>query len=339
MGKNRKVAGRAKDKLQVQEDEGTFQPQRNMRFEDFGVQWREGLERPKDSTKDSYRSSVEWATKAFGGKLVRHLTPDDVTHMVTLMRKARLSRSTRAKHLRVVSGCLDAAVRRDYAARNPIAQLAGNEKPEAETREAPFFVEAELPRLFAEIPEGVYRVFCEVALKTGMREGELAALTWGDIEMSEAVIHVCRAYRSGRVSTPKNRKKREVHLTADVVDLLGRWWGELGSPGDDVLVFPGSGKTGYIENHTLLKQMLYPAMKRAGIPRECPEGRARGEKRTFHSFRHTFAKQALARKASLSWLQEHLGHSSINVTRDIYGHFERAEHKKQIKELEGAFGV
>jgi integrase len=80
-------------------------------------------------------------------------------------------------------------------------------------------------------------------------------------------------------------------------------------------------------------------MKRAGIPRECPEGRARGEKRTFHSFRHTFAKQALATKASLSWLQEHLGHSSINVTRDIYGHFERAEHKKQIKELEGAFGV
>jgi hypothetical protein len=57
-------------------------------------------------------------------------------------------------------------------------------------------------------------------------------------------------------------------------------------PPDDHLVFPGDGRDGYLVNGTILKRELYPAMERAGIPRVGPTG----EKRTFHSFRHTFAR-------------------------------------------------
>ena len=63
------------------------------------------------------------------------------------------------------------------------------------------------------------------------------------------------------------------------------------------------------------------------------------EKRTFHSFRHTFAKRALESGAEITWLSRHLGHSSLKVTTDIYGHWERAERKLQAAKMEGAFPV
>jgi hypothetical protein len=59
------------------------------------------------------------------------------------------------------------------------------------------------------------------------------------------------------------------------VELLGGWWGELGSPGDDCHVFPGDGRDGYLVNGTILKRELYPAMERAGIARVGPTGEKR----------------------------------------------------------------
>jgi integrase len=76
-------------------------------------------------------------------------------------------------------------------------------------------------------------------------------------------------------------------------------------------------------------------MEKAGVPRIGPTG----EKRTFRSFRHTFAKRALENGRQITWLSRHLGHSSLKVTTDIYGHFERAERKKQVAMMEGVFGV
>ena len=63
------------------------------------------------------------------------------------------------------------------------------------------------------------------------------------------------------------------------------------------------------------------------------------EKRTFHSFRHTFAKRALESGAQVTWPSRHLGHSSLKVTTDIYGHWERAERKLQAAKMEHAFPV
>ena len=76
-------------------------------------------------------------------------------------------------------------------------------------------------------------------------------------------------------------------------------------------------------------------MTAAHIPRVGPTL----ERRTFHSFRHTFAKRALERGAQITWLSRHLGHSSLKVTTDIYGHWERAERKLQAAKMEGAFPV
>ena len=113
-----------------------------------------------------------------------------------------------------------------------------------------------MPRLFAAFATrgSTYRVLFELALKTGMRQGELLALTWGDVDLVHSVIHVRRTYTDGNLGSPKNHEKREVFVTEDVVDLLGSWWGECGKPSDEKLVLPGDTKTGYMNPQVILRR-------------------------------------------------------------------------------------
>jgi integrase len=228
-------------------------------------------------------------------------------------------------------------VKAGYATRNPVRLLPDGERPARRRQEAAYFTNDELPRLFAEFAERgrTYRILVELALKTGMRQGELLALTWGDVDLVHSVIHVRRTYTDGQLGTPKNHEKREVFVTDDVVEVLGAWWGECGKPSDDKLVLPGETKTGYMNAQVILRRELYPAMERAGIPREGPTG----EKRTFHSLRHTFARCAIENNRPIFWLSKHLGHSSLDVTANVYGHFERGTRQREAQAMAGVFGV
>lgn len=213
--------------------------------------------------------------------------------------------------------------------------LGKSQKPRAETRESAYFESDELPELVLQVPEGLYRNAFLVALKTGIRQGELAALTWGDVDLLDgSLFRIRRSFTKGRLTAPKNHERRDVDLTEDLVDLLGAWWGECGKPDSDVLVFPGGSRDGFLMDSTM-RRMLYAAMEAAGVARVGPTG----ENRKWHSLRHTYAKTALENGAHITWLQRQLGHSSIKVTCDLYGHFEREARKREAKKLEGAFSV
>jgi hypothetical protein len=145
------------------------------------------------------------------------------------------------------------------------------------------------------------------------------------------VIHVRRTFTDGNVGAPKNHEKREVFITTEVVEMLGAWWGECGKPGDNTLVLPGETKTGYMDPQVVLRRVLYPVMKRAGLPRVGPTG----EKRTFHSLRHTFARIAIEHNRPIFWLSKHLGHSTLDVTSNVYGHFEKATRRREAEAMAG----
>ena len=156
-----------------------------------------------------------------------------------------------------------------------------------------------------------------------MRQGELLALRWCDLDLGEAVARVRRSYTGGALGTPKNRERRDVDLITDVVELLASRRSEVSNKDVEDLVFYASSPQSFLAPTYLLRRQLYPAMARAGIQRAGPTQ----ELRTFHSFRHTFAKRALESGAEITWLSRHLGHSTLKVTTDIYGHWERAERK------------
>lgn len=335
VGRDRGQAEFALHRVAAAMEEGEFRTRRDIGFADWASRWLASLER-KPSTVGSYRSTIAHASEAFGGRRVRRLGPEDIARFNRLLRERGCSPSTRAKHLRVLGACLQAAVYYRYTESNPVRELPPAQRPRPERKEAAYFENDELPRLFAQLRNEPYRALCLVALKTGMRQGELLGLCWDDVDLENAVVRVRRTFTGGVVGTPKNRERRDVDLISDVVEVLARMRG-LRSDRDagQSLVFHVQDTFDFLSPTIVLRRQLYPAMAAAGIPRLGPTQ----EKRTFHSFRHTFAKRALESGAQVTWLSRHLGHSSLKVTTDIYGHWERAERKLQAAKMENAFPV
>ena len=333
VGRDRQQAEISLRNLADAVDDGRFRPRPTIGFSEWADRWLESLER-KPSTVGSYRSTIAHAKQAFGSQRVRRIGAEDIARFNSALRERGCSPSTRAKHLRVHGACLQAAVFYRYADSNAVRELPPAQRPRPERKEAAYFENAELPRLFAHLRCEPYRTLCLVALKTGMRQGELLALRWGDVDLEQAVVRVRSSYTGGALGTPKNRERRDVDLISDIVELLASWRDDRGSSVDD-LVFPGDNGSMFLSPTVLLRRYLYPAMTSAEIRRIGPTQ----EKRTFHSFRHTFAKRALESGAQITWLSRHLGHSSLKVTTDIYGHWERAERKIQAAKMEGAFPI
>lgn len=138
--------------------------------------------------------------------------------------------------------------------------------------------------------------------------------------LGDALIHIRRTYTDGHLGEAKTEtSQRTIDVNDDVVELLGRCGASSTGPTTPPWSCPGPTLSGYLPNRAVLRE-LYAAMAAAEIPREGPNG----EKRTFHSWRHTFARIALEHGADLTWLSRHLGNSSTMVTDVVHGHWSRA---------------
>src|SRR2546430_5479501 len=100
-----------------------------------------------------------------------YIGPEDIGRFNMVLRDRGCSPSTRAKHLRVLGACLQAAVFYRYAESNPVRALPPAQRPRPERKVAAYFENDELPRLFRHLCDEPYRSLCLVALKTGMRQG------------------------------------------------------------------------------------------------------------------------------------------------------------------------
>ena len=189
-GPNRQRAERLRDKRSVELFEGSYQPVKAVPFGEWGPRWLSMLER-KPGTVSSYRSTVAYASEAFGHCPVGQLGPDNIARLNRALRERGLSDSTRAKHLRVLGACLASAVEHGLARENPVKRLPRSEKPRPARKEAAYFENNELPPLFAQLDEGPYRTLFLAALKTGMRQGELISPSPGPTPTSRREQSTC----------------------------------------------------------------------------------------------------------------------------------------------------
>lgn len=162
--------------------------------------------------------------------------------------------------------------------------------------------------------------FYTVAVRTGMRPGEMLALRWSDIDfdsLNGATAQINRSLSDGEFTPPKTaRSRRRIALSNVTVSVLkahrrrqleerierARLWEDHG------LVFPSS--VGTPKNHRNLNREFKIAAKRAGLPGHC----------RLYDLRHTCATLLLSRDIHPKYVQELLGHASIALTLDTYSH-------------------
>ena len=184
-----------------------------------------------------------------------------------------------------------------------------------------------------------WRPLLLTAIFTGLRASELRGLEWSDVDLKHGKLHVRqRADRYSDIGAPKSESgERTLPLTPMVANTLREW--KLRCPkGEHDLVFPSG--AGQIEHHAnILHRGFEPAQVAARVVDK--HGKP---KYSLHALRHFYASWCINRRQDgglelpMKMVQERLGHSTINLTADLYSHlFPSHDDGAEMKEAEKYF--
>jgi integrase len=277
----------------------------------------EALER-KETTLDNYRAILRaHLLPRFGALAVNRVRKKDVEEFMAALAEAGLAARTRSGIFKLLSQIFAFAVRHGWCEDNPCRSVR---RPRVrDCSEIRFLNQQELDALIAAVdvsalPFGYTdRAILLAAAMTGMRQGELLALRWRDVDWKAKRIRVRRNYTRGHWSTPKSRSgERSVPLSSKVEAELRAHLRRSPFSGEDDLVFANP-LSGEVLLHGPLVRRFKKALKVAGV-REI----------RFHDLRHTFGTRIAAAGVPMRVLQEWMGHRDYRTTL-IYADYEQGD--------------
>ena len=319
---------------------GTLTSTRKETLEIFLLNWLhyEVQPRVRERTYQTYEQIVKQVLLPSLGKIVlQKLTSWDIQDLYQQKRRQQAAPSTIYKIHRVLRHALNDAVKLGHVLRN-VSQFV--ELPPVKKREraiqALTFEQARA--LLSVVQNDPLEALYVLALTTGMRQGELLALKWSDLDLTYGKLQVQRTLLrvSGGeaiVSEPKSpTSRRRIHLSQLALSALHRhaqrqrvtrqrggrskqapewvFCNEEGSP---------------LRASSLLHQSFYPLLDKADLPRI-----------RFHDLRHSTATLLLTLGVHPKIVQELLGHSQIAVTLDSYSHVLPTLQEESIEQLNRA---
>jgi integrase len=284
-------------------------------------------------------------TKQYREHLRLHIAPligglklSDMTVAVVRAFEDKLRESGRSpKMTRMILGSLGAiladARERGQTASNPVRDLRRGRKKRGDREKQNLKVGVDIPtpaEIGAIIATAKYhwRPLFVVAAFTGLRASELRGLRWCDVDLKANELRVTqRADRFNTIGAPKSAKsQRTVPFGSFVANTLKEH--KLACPKGE-LVFPNTkGNIDFLAN--IIQRGLIPTVEAAGL---VVKGRAKYH--GMHVFRHFYASWCIDRGLQPKVIQERLGHSSITITFDRYGHlFPRVDDSHEIEQAE-----
>lgn len=282
----------------------------------------EALER-KPTTLDNYRAILRaHLLPRFGELAVNRVRKRDVEEFMAALTEAGLAARTRSGIFKLLSQVFNFAVRHGWCEENPCRSVR---RPRVrECSEIRFLNQQELDALIGSIdvfavPFGsTDRAIFLTAAMTGMRQGELLALRWRDVDWQAKRIRVRRNYTRGHWSTPKSRSgERSVPLSSKVEAELRAHLRRSRFAGEDDLVFANP-LSGEVLPHGPLVRRFKKALKAAGVRQV-----------RFHDLRHTFGTRIAAAGVPMRVLQAWMGHRDYRTTL-IYADYEPGDEESGL---------
>ncbi len=278
----------------------------------------------KPSTLRDYRSTISiYLLPTFGSLPVETITADHIERWQRGLNGHELSNRTKAKTIAVLHGIMERARRRYRLGSNPVTYI---EKPRTAPRaEIDVFSREEVRALVRAADSAQDGAIYLTASFAGLRQGELLALRWRDVDFPGRRIRVAASYVGGVVSTPKSGRIRSVPLGRDVAQVLARLGQRPSFTGDDDVVFVGT--HGEHLDASALRRRYKRAIADAGL-----------RPLRFHDLRHTFGTLAVSGGAQLLQVQAWMGHADISTTM-VYLHYApRADEAELLDRALGAEG-
>jgi integrase len=276
----------------------------------------------KPSTIHGYESYLHiHLVDFFGEKPVDQINKADVERFI----EDRLRRGQSVKSVRNYLGFLHSifefALRRGWVASNPCKLVDKPQAPDLDP-DIHYLDQGELDALIGATPEThigfVDRVMYMTAAMTGLRQGELLALRWMDVDWAAQRIRVRQNFVLGQFGSPKSKRStRSVPLADTLGGELDRLHQRTAYDADSDLVFchPHTGRP--MERSRLLKRYKAALL------------RARVREVRFHDLRHTFGTRMAAAGVPMRTLQEWMGHRDFKTTL-IYSDYQPGANEAQL---------
>jgi len=287
-------------------------------FEAFATTWiEEGRAGWKPSTLAQYQQILKsQLVPVFGGLRVSAISESRIRQLITALHDVGLSARRINLTLLVLKMILRTAVRRRYLRDDPTETIRSLREPKTEVDPLD---PAEVTAFLTACPPW-WRPYFTVALWTGARPNELAALRWGEVDVGRGIVRIRAGRYRGKEGPPKTASSvRDLDLLPPVLDALkaqkaqqaaerlkaGRGAPEAGQ--DYVFTGPAGG---LLNVNALRDRTWYPTLTAAGLRR-----------RTMYQTRHTFASNALAAGEAPSWVAAMLGHTSPEMLFSVYARY------------------
>jgi integrase len=288
---------------------------------EYFARWLSDYAKPNLSPRGFERYSgivYKHILPAFGRMQLIHLKPEHLQKCYTESLNAGLNPQT-VRHLHgVIHIALQTAVKWGLLSRN----VADAVQPPRKTRtEIQTWNEDEVTQFLEGAKKSPYYALFYTALFTGMRRSELLALAWGDIDLLFSQIYVNRGLHQLKdgsfiFTQPKSEKsRRSIALSPSTFLVLNEYRKEKGA--ESLLLDRSLTDTDLVFSSPEGKPLRPNTITRAWsmLAEKCGVKRIR-----LHDARHTHATLMLKQGIHPKVVQERLGHSSINITLDIYSH-------------------
>jgi len=324
-GKTKKSAQMILNEKLAELDAGTYKEITKSTFKEFVGLWLERYVESnlKPSTIKGYKDIVNKNLSCFNDHRLSEVTTGQLQAHVS-KRLKMVSAKTVCNEIMVMKELFKHARKWGYVKISPAEDV---DRPRLKSAEIDILDPDEFNKLFDKVHPH-YQVAFLTAFLTGLRAGELWALRWGDVDWNSGKLYVKQSVWGGKFQTPKTKKYvRKIDMPQQLINELKRW--KLACPiNEHDLCFPGL--EGGIANHiNVVNRNFYPALRRAGLRHV-----------SFHSLRHSNASLRIQAGQNIKYISEMLGHSTIRITLDIYGHlFDDGNFsKQQVELLESSFG-
>jgi integrase len=325
-GTTRAKARKALREIEEKVEKGSYiAPTKVPGFSEVADMWLKAKKpNVRHSTYEQYKGHVKiHLSPYYGSTQVTRIDYGSAERFVQDCQGKGMSVPTLRKVLTTLGAVLSYACKKRYIDHNPVKDI---EKPRGQgihegDEEVAFLSREQIRALLDAAPDLKHKALFMTAIMTGMRQGELLGLKWDDIDWIAGQIQVKRSFNHGRFYEPKTRSsRRKIDLAPQLIAQLKEW--QLACPPNKLeLVYP-NGESRPIDASNLIHRVFLPALKKAEIP-----------KLRFHDLRHTYASLLIDQEENPKYIQTQMGHSSINVTFDIYGHLMKDSNQEAASRL------
>jgi integrase len=257
------------------------------------------------STGAAYQSCLKtWITPQWGKHQLREVKAVAVE---TWLSTLPLTNGSKTKIRNVMCSLFSHACRWEFTDRNPITHV----RQAANRAKQPVILSnCEITKLLAELGEPA-RTAVYVACATGLRVSELLALQWQDIDFSNNTITPARGIVDNHVGGLKTvASAAAVPCSEQVAAALASWKAVTlyNRPTDWVFPSPKMGGKQPYWQDSLMRKVVWPAAKRAGITKRIG----------WHTFRRSLASLLVCEGAPVKLTQEMMRHANARITLELY---------------------